>query len=151
METESGAYGAFLDVYRDLLWAARWMLVPAILATMCLVIANAISISVRERRTEMAVLKVLGFSPNMVMIFILGEAMLVGIISSMFSVGIAYFGIRAGGGIPLMIAFFPKFFIPMKAFAWGLAFGSGTSLLGSLLPALSARNVKASDVFSKVA
>lgn len=151
METESGAYGAFLDIYRDLLWAARWLLVPAILATMCLVIANAISISVRERRTEMAVLKVLGFSPNMVMTFILGEALLVGLMSSMLSVSFAYFGIKAAGGIPLVIAFFPKFFVPAKAFAWGLYIGGATAVLGSIMPALSARKVKASDVFSKVA
>ena len=36
------------------------------------------SIGVRERRTEMAVLKVLGFQPRHVMMLVLGEAVLVG-------------------------------------------------------------------------
>ena len=56
----------------------RWLLVPAILVTMALVIANAISISVRERRTEMAVLKVLGFHPTQILLLVLGEALLIG-------------------------------------------------------------------------
>ena len=55
------------------------ILVPAILATMALVIANAISISVRERRREMAVLKVLGFARSQILILVLGEALLIGV------------------------------------------------------------------------
>ena len=46
---------------------------------MALVIANAISISVRERRTEMAVLKVLGFRPGQILVLVLGEALLIGV------------------------------------------------------------------------
>ena len=49
--------------FRDLIWGMRWLLAPACLVTLSLVIANAISISVRERRMELAVLKVLGFRP----------------------------------------------------------------------------------------
>ena len=47
---------------------------------MSLVIANAISISVRERRTEMAVLKVLGFALQILRL-VLGEALLLGVLS----------------------------------------------------------------------
>jgi putative ABC transport system permease protein len=53
-ETASSGIASFLDAYKDLIWGMKFMLVPAILVTMSLVIANAISISVRERRTEMA-------------------------------------------------------------------------------------------------
>ena len=71
-ETASSGIGSFLEAYRDMLWGMRWLLVPAVLATMSLVIANAISISVRERRPEMAVLKVLGFRPAQIMLLVLG-------------------------------------------------------------------------------
>jgi len=50
--------------YRDIFLGVKYILVPAVLVSMALVIANAISISVRERRGEMAVLKVLGFGPG---------------------------------------------------------------------------------------
>src|SRR5262249_34672761 len=76
-ETASSGIASFFDAYRDLLFGVRWLLVPAILVTMALVIANAISISVRERRTEMAVLKVLGFGPMRIMVLVLGEALLI--------------------------------------------------------------------------
>ncbi|NBO92400.1 MAG: ABC transporter permease [Planctomycetia bacterium] len=151
VETASSGIASFLDSYRDLLWAVRWILVPAILATMVLVIANAISISVRERRTEMAVLKVLGFSPTQVMILVLGEAIFIGVISGMISAGIAYIAINARGGLKFPIAFFPAFKVPDEAIWWGLMIGGATGVLGSLLPAWSARSVKVAEVFSKTA
>jgi putative ABC transport system permease protein len=49
------------------------------------------------------------------------------------------------------IAFFPSFMIPAEAWLWGLSIGAGTALAGSLLPAWSARSVKVSEVFSKIA
>ena len=150
METESSAYGSFLDAYKSLLWGMRWLMVPAILGTMTLVIANAISISVRERRTEMAVLKVLGFRPRQVMFMVLGEALLIGLLGGLLSAGGAYVLVKANGGIPFPIAFFSKFFIAASSALWGLSFGVITAFLGSIMPAWSAQSVKAAEVFSKV-
>jgi len=45
----SSGISSFLEAYKDLLWGMRWLLVPAILVIMSLVMANAISITVRER------------------------------------------------------------------------------------------------------
>jgi putative ABC transport system permease protein len=149
-ETASSGVAAFLDAYRDLLWGMRWLFVPAVLATMALVIANAISISVRERRTEMAVLKVLGFSPNQVMVLVLGEALLVGAGSGFFSALLAYVAINARGGLKFPIAFFPAFQVPAAALWWGVLIGGGAALVGSVVPAWSARKIKAAEVFAKV-
>jgi putative ABC transport system permease protein len=151
-ETASSGVASFLDAYKDLLWGARWLAVPFSMAAMGLVIACAISISVRERRTEMAVLKVLGFSPSQIMGLVLGEAMLLGGLCGVLSAGAAWLLVnKYFGGLKFPIAFFPAFMIPNVAWLWGLAIGSGTALAGSLLPAWSARSVKVSDVFSKVA
>jgi hypothetical protein len=65
---------SFLEGFRDLLWGMRWILAPGCLVSLSLVIANAISISVRERRTELAVLKVLGFRPYQILMLVLGES-----------------------------------------------------------------------------
>jgi putative ABC transport system permease protein len=151
METASSAIGSFMEPFKDLIWGMRRLLAPALLATMALVISNAISISVRERRTEMAVLKVLGFRPWMVMALVLGEAILIGSLSGFMATATAFSSINSMGGIPLPIAFFPKFMIPADSLWWGPAIGAGTALLGSILPAWSARSVKVSEVFSKVA
>jgi putative ABC transport system permease protein len=62
-----------------------------------------------------------------------------------------YVAINARGGLAFPIAFFPKFRIPEEAWWWGLMIGGGTAVLGSLLPAWSARSVKVAEVFSKTA
>ncbi len=152
VETASSGISSFLDAYKDLLWGLRWLLVPAMLVIMSLVMANAISITVRERRTEMAVMKVLGYRPNQILRLVLGEALLVGAASG-FAAALAtylFFNLK-WGGIPFRIGFFPVFRIPEYAMFWGLAVGSLTAFLGSFLPAWTARSVKVSEVFSRVA
>jgi putative ABC transport system permease protein len=150
-ETASSGISSFLDAYKDMIWGMKWLLVPAILVTMSLVIANAISISVRERRTEMAVLKVLGYGPGRIMAMVLGEAVLVGGLSGFLSgfLTYAFFHLYLHG-IKFPIAFFPSFDIFADAMWWGIVFGAGASLAGSIVPAWSARTVKVSEVFAKI-
>ncbi len=151
-ETMASGISAMLEPLRDLIWGARWLLAPACLATILLVIANAISISVRERRLELAVLKVLGFRPYQVLILVLGESLLLGAGAGLISAGLTYAGINwVLGGIPFQLGFFARFMIPHDALWWGPAVGGLAALLGSFLPAWSARSVKVAEVFSKVA
>jgi putative ABC transport system permease protein len=151
-ETLSSGIASYMDSYKDLLFGLRWLLVPSLLVTISLVIANAISISVRERRVEMAVLKVLGFSPNQILMLVLSEALLIGCISGVASAAATWLLVnKLMDGLPLFMGFFSKFFIDDAAPWWGLAIGAATALIGSLLPAWSARSVKVSEVFSKVA
>ncbi len=151
VQTASSGISTFLEAYRDLLWGMRWLLAPAILVTLAVVIANAISISVRERQTEFAVLKVLGFRPGQILVLVLGEALLIGIASGVISAGGTWLVVnQVAGGIPFPIAFFPKFLIPADAWWWGLAVGGGTAFLGSFIPAWTACRVKVSEVFARV-
>jgi putative ABC transport system permease protein len=151
VETASSLVGSFLEAYRDIFLAMKFLLVPGILIVMALVMANAISITVRERRTEMAVMKVLGYSPNQIMFLILGEALLVGATAGFVAAGATFlfFNLK-WGGIPFRIGFFPVFRIPEAAMLWGLAIGTLTAFSGSVVPAWTARSVKVSEVFSKV-
>jgi putative ABC transport system permease protein len=151
-ETMASGISSMLEPFRDLIWGMRWLLTPACLATILLVIANAISISVRERRLELAVLKVLGFRPYQLLILVLGESLLLGAGAGFISAALTYGIINwAIGGIPFPIGFFARFMIPTAALWWGPAIGGLAALLGSFLPAWSARSVKVADVFSKVA
>ncbi|MCA9185685.1 MAG: ABC transporter permease [Planctomycetales bacterium] len=151
VETASSGVSTFLQAYRDLIWGMRWLLAPAILVTLAMVISNAIRISVRERRTEMAVMKVLGYRPNQILLLVLGEALLLGAVSGAISSIATYVLVNnAMGGVKFPIAFFGVFFIPNDALWWGLAIGLATSFLGSIVPAWSTRSVRVVDVFSKV-
>jgi putative ABC transport system permease protein len=151
-ETASSGIAPFLDAFQDVLWAMRWLVIPSILITMSLVIANAISINVRERRVEMAVLKVLGFGPMRILALILGEALLVGVVSGFLVAACLYLLLTYYlGGIKFPIAFFPTFQVFVDALWWGALFGGLASFAGAILPAWNAQRVKASEVFSKVA
>jgi putative ABC transport system permease protein len=151
-ETASSGIATFLDAYRDLLWGVRYLLVPAALASLALVMANAISISVRQRQMEIAVMKVLGFRPREILLLVLGESLILGTLAGLASAAATWYGVnQLAGGIPFPIAFFPKFFIADEALLWGPAVGAGAALAGSFVPAWTAARVKVTDVFSRVA
>jgi putative ABC transport system permease protein len=150
-ETASSGVASFLDAYRDLIWGMRWLMAPAAIVSLSLVISNAIGISVRERRLELAVLKVLGFRPAQILVLVLGESLLLGAGAGFLSSAGTYFVVNAMGGVKFPIAFFPAFFIPIDALWWGPVVGGLAALLGSIGPTWSACTVKVTDVFSKVA
>jgi putative ABC transport system permease protein len=151
-ETASSGIASFLDAYRDLIWGMRWLLAPACLVSLSLVIANAISISVRERRQELAVMKVLGFRPHQILMLVLGESLLLGAGSGFLSSALTWYVVNnVLGGLKFPIAFFPSFMISDDALWWGPVVGGLAALLGSISPAWTACNVKVSEVFAKVA
>jgi putative ABC transport system permease protein len=144
-ETLSSGVAWFLDGYRDLIWGLRWLLSPALVATLTLILANAISLSVRERRDEMAVLKVLGYRPGQILALVQGEALLLGVAGGLVSAGFTYLVVNKGLGSvnPLLVL------IPAQALWWGPALGALTALAGSLLPAWAACRVCVSEVFAR--
>jgi len=151
-ETMASGISSMLEPLRDLLWGVRWLLAPACLATILLVIANAIAISVRERRMELAMLKVLGFRPYQILALVLGESLLLGVGAGLIGAGLTYGVVNwVLGGISFPLGFFARFMVPPVALWWGPATGGAAALLGSFLPAWSARSVKVAEVFSKVA
>ncbi|HMP18184.1 MAG TPA: ABC transporter permease [Gemmatales bacterium] len=142
----------FLEPFKDLLFGIKFILVPAIYFVMTAILANAISITVRERRKEMAVLKVLGYSGRQILILILGEGLLLGVIAGTLGSWTMYYLINlVMEGINIPIGFFPLFFVPREALWWGPVSGLLVTLLGCTWPALSAHKVKVVDVFSRVA
>jgi putative ABC transport system permease protein len=140
----------FLDSYSGFIWFIEWVLVPGSMFSMVLLIGNAISLNVRERTKEMAILKVLGFRPGHLLALVLGEALILGTTSGLVAGGLIYWiansffsGITVGGSEP-----FP---VPWEAVLWGAGAGGGTALLGSIVPAATACSVRASQVFARVA
>lgn len=137
-----------LDSYRDITWGMRWILSPVILVTLGMVVANGIGISVRERIKEMAVLKVVGYSPSQIMALVLGEAVLIGALAGVASSLLAYETINRfldneGSVLPV--------YVPERALWWGPLVGALVSGVGSLIPAWTACKVKAATVFARVA
>jgi putative ABC transport system permease protein len=145
-ETLSTDIANQLDIFHDLIWGMRWLLSPAIVFTIVLVIANAISISVRQRRSEMAVLKVLGFRPGQILALVTSEGILIGAVSGFLACAVTYALVNLVLGRSMNL----PLYIPGHAFWWGPVLGAAAALLGSLTPAWSATSVNVSDVFSKL-
>jgi putative ABC transport system permease protein len=59
----------------------------AVTFTILLVVANTMSIAVRERRTEIAVLKTLGFTSRQVMGLVVAESVLIGVLGGAIGIG----------------------------------------------------------------
>jgi putative ABC transport system permease protein len=148
-QTPAADIAARLGAHRDLLWMMKWLLAPAVCIVMALVVVNSTGISVRQRRTEMAVLKVVGFTPRRILVLVVGEAMLTGAVGGLLGAGLTLGVVRAFfNGAEFL--FVPELSVPLQALAWGPLLGSLTALLGSLAPAWSARSLKAAEVFAQV-
>jgi len=145
--TLSSEISAVMDSYRSLIWGMRWLLSPALLASMTVIIGTGISLSVRERRPEIAVLKILGYRPMQVLFLVLGEAILIGAMSGLVSVGLTFLAVNYG----LARVNQTLIFIPAAALWWGPLVGGLSALIGSVMPAWSACRVKVTEVFARVA
>jgi putative ABC transport system permease protein len=151
VETASSAVSRFLAGYQDIFFGVKFILAPAIMIVMVVIVANAVSISVRERIAEMAVLKVLGFRPGQILTLVLGEGLMLGALAGLVAAILTYFVVNLlVGGIKVPFGFFPVYFVPAQVFWWGPALGGFTALVGGFVPAWAARGIKVSEVFSKV-
>ena len=113
----------------------------AVTFTILLVTANTMSMAVRERRTEIAVLKTLGFPGRLVLMLIIVEALVLGLLGGAVGIGLGVGTIKAMMGAPVvgqLLAGFPSMgltpAIAIEAMLIALAIG----FLAGLAPALAA-------------
>ena len=154
VETESASVSRFADRAWALLQVVD-AVVAVLLIDMVIILSNSVSISVRERRVEMAMLKVLGFQPLHIIGMVVAEAMVVGGVAGAMGTAVvcAVSSLAAGEVLPVLLwnRFFLQFPIPWTSVLWGAAIGVGVGITGSLLPATAARSVRVSDVFARIA
>ena len=139
-ETEQAFLAGFIAQAGNLVFLLNFIGL-AVAFTILLVTANTMSMAVRERRTEIAVLKTLGFPSRLVLSLVLGEALTLGIIGGALGVGLAKLLVANLASIPGLgaaLGSFPNITLsPMVAsltFAAGVALG----LSAGLVPAVSA-------------
>jgi putative ABC transport system permease protein len=124
-----------------------------ILVIMLLILANTVSMSVRERTHEYGVLRAIGFSPRYVFGFILGEAVLIAVIGGLLGVGLTLLLINGALGPAIednMGAFFPYFRAPMAAIGISLAGAVVVGVLSGLVPASGAARRKVTDALRRI-
>lgn len=107
--------------------------------TTLLVVASTISISIRERAGELALLRVLGFGRTRLCGLVLGEGVALGLAGGLAGVAIALLlSGRAGHGLLLSIPYFPDLTLSPGAVGAALATGALCGGLAGIGPALGA-------------
>ena len=144
--TEKGFVEGFAKQVGDI-GAIMMAIVAAVLFTMMLVAANTMAQSVRERTSEVGVLKTLGFSGAAILSLVLGESVLIALLGGGLGLAAAWVIVQQGdptGGL------LPIFMLPAGDVAIGAALIVGLGVVAGLLPALSAMQLKITDALRRV-
>jgi putative ABC transport system permease protein len=125
-----------------------------ILLIMTLIIGNTIAMGVRERTREYGVLRALGFRPGHIRLFIVSEALILGLVAGIVGLALAVPVVEMGMGRWLeenMGAWFPYFRIGTETATLALVFSALLAVAASILPALRAGKLSVANALRRVA
>jgi len=147
-ETESAFLAGFINLTGNLTSLLNTVGL-AVAFTILLVSANTMSMGVRERRTEIAVLKTLGFSGGLVMTLVIAEALALGVIGGLAGIAMAQATVGHLAQLPFMGFMLGNFHglsvSPLvAAITFGIAVGLG--LGAGFVPAFGAYRARITDM-----
>ena len=143
--TEKGFVDSFAKQIGDI-GAIMIAILAAVLFTILLVVANTMAQSVRERTSELAVLKTLGFSNTMVLFLVLGESIFIALVGGGLGLGVAWLVVQGGdptGGL------LPAFLLPARDVVSGVVLMAVLGLLAGALPAMQAMRLRITDALRR--
>ena len=121
----------------------------AVMFTILLVTANTMSMGVRERRTEIGVLKTLGFPAGLVLRLVMGEAITIGAIGGVMGVVLAQFATRAFVKAPMigdLLKRVANLGLPLHIAALGVAIAVSLGVAAGFVPAILAYRARITDL-----
>lgn len=118
----------------------------AVFFTILLVALNTMAQSVRERTSELAVLKTLGYPSWLVLLLVLAESVVLAAVGGGLGLGLGKF--LTGLGDPTG-GFLPIFFLPARHAAIGVVLILLLGLLAGILPAVQAMRLKIVDALRR--
>jgi putative ABC transport system permease protein len=118
----------------------------AVLFNMLLVAASTMTRAVRERTSELAVLKTLGFGNVGVLVLVLVESLFIAIVGGGLGLGVAWLMVQGGDPTGGML---PIFVLPGRDVAIGAALIVSLGLLAGTLPALTAMRLRITDALRR--
>jgi putative ABC transport system permease protein len=122
----------------------------AVLSSLLVVAGNSMALSIRERTSEVAVLKAIGFNRRRILFIVLSEAILVAGLGGL----IGSLGCKAFCEVvdlsKFTAGFLPFFFIPWNIALIGFGVSLGIGLVSGLIPAIRAANLSVVDGLRRV-
>lgn len=136
-ETEGQFIAGFIKMVGDLALILN-AIGLAVAFTILAVSGNTMSMSIRERRKEIAVLKTLGFSSGLVLGLVLGEALVIGLVGGTLGVALSAVLLSAAGSVPGLNGFGASLQVTPMLLAGMLGVSGIIGLLSGLQPAVTA-------------
>lgn len=124
----------------------------AVMFTILLVTANTMSMAVRERHTEIGVLKTLGFSGRLVLWLVLAEGILLGACGAATGLLLGRFLIDVLPDVPVigdLVRVFPRMKVPPTIAAAGIVIGMSLGLVAGLFPSVFAYRARITELLRR--
>lgn len=116
--------------------------------TLLLVTGNTMAISVRERTSELAVLKAIGLTDRAVLFLVLAESMLIALIGGLLGLFLAW------AAIPVISAaltgLLPPLLLPKTMLLFALIFAIFVGAVGGLIPGIGAMRLRVVNALRRV-
>ena len=143
--TEKGFIEGFAKQVGDI-GSIMIAILVAVLFTILLVVGNTMAQAVRERTSELAVLKTLGFSNTGVLALVLAESMFVAVVGGGLGLLVAWAIVSRGDPTGGLLS---PFVLPQRDLILGVAMIAAVGVAAGLLPAAGAMRIKITDALRK--
>jgi putative ABC transport system permease protein len=143
--TEKGFVEGFASQVGDI-GAIMVAISSVVLFMFGLVAASTMAQSVRERTSELAVLKTLGFSGGMILTLVLAESLFIALVGGGLGLGLAWLFVQQGDPTNGML---PIFLLPARDVALGIALMFTMGALAGMMPAVAAMRLRITDALRR--
>ena len=148
-ETKTSTEKAFVQAFANQvgdIGAILTAILVAVFFTILLVTGNTMAQSIRERTSELAVLKTLGYRNGLILTLVLAESLVIATAGGGGGLALAWLVSRQGdptGGL------LPAFFFPRNDMILGVALVFGLGIASGLLPAVRATRLRIVDALRR--
>jgi putative ABC transport system permease protein len=101
---------------------------------------------VRERTSELAVLKTLGFSDATVLMLVMAESCAIALVAGLSGLGLAWLLTQGGDPTNGML---PSFFLPTADLVRGVLFAVALGVVAGIMPAIYAMRLRIVDALRR--
>jgi putative ABC transport system permease protein len=149
-ETKTSTEKAFLQGFVNQVGNIKAIIISILAAVLFtlffLVLANTMAQSVRERTSELAVLKTLGFSNGLVLGLVLVESILMALLGGGLGLAITYFAVEGGS---FNNALLPVFIMRSRDIVIGVGLCCALGVVAGAFPAITAMRLRITDALRR--
>lgn len=150
-ETKTEAESAFAANWVKQFGNIQFLIVTigaVVFFTLLLVTGNTMAISVRERTSELAVLKAIGYSDRAILFFVLAESLVIALFGGLLGLFLAVAGTPVLA--TLLASILPNLVLPGSVLAMGLLVALAVGIVAGMLPGIGAMRMRVVNALRRV-